>query len=573
MTPASSVVLERRCALVAVIVGLVVALPPLRFVLEGANLAAYYSENFGYRYFPAMRMIAANDLFTDLLQGPLLPLFHKILYLLLAPESGDHAEQIVARINAFGYWTYAASAWCLLAALAWIGTDRSLPPATRQAICLAPLGFSFTYEIGFEYNLYPDYVRFAQVFAVLALHNLARLAFALGERRPLKSILAQGAILSGFALSLKPTYGVLLPVCVSCFLVGARPLGFMRGTIHALAGFAWRSLLVWAAVLLTTYEFNVRDSIHHVRNLANFVGGRSRDPGFERELLDVFASWTGHTYSVFWWFVIGAALALTLLVRSRREGTWRGTALGITSGLVLSCALFAAGMIKRGGGASFFDAMLVLVGTLALAAGLVGGTSHTALAYRLLIGFFLALPVAWTLSHARYVWSNAGILDRLVADKPMDGVTPWNQQVFDWSRSHGLPVFTLMPSNSYAVGTVEDMVMRGMTDSFVDNWYVSNRHPARARFFPLHYFVSYDVARIADGSLQAYGSPPAAKYVFVWTESLAPRSGLPSVDEDRHHREYLEREGYWGLKGSDHCRTWMAPATGMRVWSCVVASR
>ena len=49
-----SSVLLTICALIA---GFVAAWPPLHLVLANANLASYYQENIGYRFFWVLRLI------------------------------------------------------------------------------------------------------------------------------------------------------------------------------------------------------------------------------------------------------------------------------------------------------------------------------------------------------------------------------------------------------------------------------------------------------------------------------------------------------------------------------------
>ena len=182
----------------------------------------------------------------------------------------------------------------------------------------------------------------------------------------------------------------------------------------------------------------------------------------------------------------------------------------------------------------------------------------------------LALAALWTMKSFPLVRDNAGMISIMAeADKRAGGL--WNQRVYDWNRSHGLPVVTLIPNNFFGVGTIEDMMARGLAPLPAPPPFDANENPTRERFFPQYWFVDYRSTRHDEIDIGMGRKMPMPKrYVFMWMAPLDPHSWAGDFASAQAEHEYLEREGYLALLGTGRCRTWQIIFGGIAAHSCVV---
>jgi hypothetical protein len=168
----------------------------------------------------------------------------------------------------------------------------------------------------------------------------------------------------------------------------------------------------------------------------------------------------------------------------------------------------------------------------------------------------LVYPLAWLGGHAADVVTNYGSISAMqTADAAVGG--RWNEAVYDWNRAQGLPVVAVLPSNTFLVGTVEDMAMRGCHDMFLGHWY-DPVGPTCARLFPELTFASYTVPQDLPEHL-----------VVMWTEPMAGASTLVSPAEEQHLRQVLVEDGFDRLVADGRCQTWPQEQAAMLIRSCV----
>ncbi|HKO09586.1 MAG TPA: hypothetical protein VJ487_17925 [Alphaproteobacteria bacterium] len=526
------------CALLAVAVAasLLALWPPAHLILANANLPTLFHENLGYRFFWALRLIdgAPGD-FVHPGQGVLLSLIQAIYYLFGKLTGLD----LFGQISLFARLTLGVAVVAMLTLTIAIALDRKLDVGLRAALVTAPLVMGLGHSTVFSYDLYPDYHAYSKVFFLLfAWRWLSHRGWqGIRSRRAACEL----AVLAGLLGALKVNYAIFPAVLLLASLgvtAASRPGEALRlGAVMAPTG-----AIVMAGLFLLHYGGDIAAVARFFVVLSTFarsLGGPSQIS------LDPLAGWSSDSYSNLAW--LSAILAFLCLA-----------ALGTRRALPAAFALVLAGLgaaavamaYWRGGAASAFDGVVIVALLCVLAAATLKDHSTARHASLALAAVFVLWPASWVACHWRAYSTDNGLLPLL------ETAGDWQRGLFDWNLSHGLPIYVLMPSNNFPQGTIEDMMMRGMTN-FGEVWYASNENPTRAARFPQFHFVSYDVQL------------PPQRLVFMWVTGERPFLTVDQAMLDRH-KQLVERL----LRGRrrEECYQVRQVFTGGTVVSCVMSA-
>lgn len=528
----SSIVLALAAA-----AGIAAAWPPLHLIVVGANLPTYFHENIGYRFFWVLRLLdgAPGD-FVHPGQGVLMSLIQAVYYLIGKWLGLD----LWGQISLFGRLTLGVAAVAMLLLALVIACDRRLDVGVRAALVTAPLVMGLGHTHIFTYDVYPDYGAYSKPLILLFVWRwLARGGWD-GTESPRAA--CELGILGGLLGALKVNYAIFpLGLLLASLAVTAarRPRAAVgSGALAAATGAATMGCL-----FILHYGGRLEPVLRFFAVLRTFSRSLAAAPGI---VIDPFASWSVNNYANLAWLAAALTVLCLLLVAQRRAKP-----------LFCAFALAALGAAQvamaywRGGGASYFDAVVALGALSVVAAASFDAARARKLASLTLAGVFVVWPAAWVVSHWQVYETDNGLLPRL------ELAGDWQRGLYDWNLARHLPVYVLMPSNNFLQGSIEDMMLRGMTN-FSEDWYAANRNPTREALFPAFHIVSYNM-------LDMVRPPP--RYVFMWVTGDRP---FPLVDQSALERQNREVDRLLSGRRREECYRARQAITGAEIVSCVV---
>jgi hypothetical protein len=457
-----------------------VAYTPVHLVMTGYSYPDFLHENIGFRFFWTMRWLdGAPDDFIHPGQGVLLPFIQAAYY---EVSRGTLWE----RINTFADLTAIGAAVADAALLLLISLDRKLSTISRISLLIAPVVMAIGHAHVISYHRFPDYHAYEKVLLLCSAWVFVR-EFVF-DKPTVRSFAVLG-VLAGLVASLKINLGPLV-----LLLAASQGPIFYFGIATAVSAFTY-------ALLLLLYYGPHLDFIRGYFDLLLNLSGTQWPLVWPD--LSPFASWADHSMSNLGAYLILCALLLMVLARTRPR---------LSAILFLMMTLSFAMTVKRGGGASYFDAVVVILLLIAIAVAALPARTLIGQAAIGLLAINLSLSVAFN-------------YDRITMHgTPMNPPGQiWQRDLFNWNRSHGLPIYAIFPENHFIPGTIEDMIMRGFSN-FMRTWYESNENPSRRKLFPGYSFGSYDlkVARPA---------------VLLWTEAKRP---FPFQDDFEAHNRKMK---------------------------------
>ena len=521
---------------VAVVASLLALWPPAHLILAHANLATLYHENLGYRFFWAMREIdgAPGD-FVHPGQGVLFPLIQAIYYLFGKLSGLD----LFGQISLFGRLTLSVAVVAMLALTLLIALDRKLAAGPRAALVTAPLVMALGHVDVFSYDLYPDYHAYSKLlFLLFAWRWLSRRGWQ-GVRS--RGVACELGALAGLLGALKINYAIF-PAALLLASLAVTAISRPRAALRLAALTALLGALTMGSLFLLYYGGNFAALARFFAVLSTFAGSLGASSGIS---IDPFAGWSSEAYSnLAWLSTILALICLGGFATRRARPAAFALLLAALGAAVLAMAYW------RGGAASAYDAVIVLALLSVLAAATLEDAALVRRTSLALAAVFLLWPASWVACHWRGYSSDNGLLP-LLAD-----AGDWQRGLYQWNLAHGLPIYVLMPSNNFPQGTIEDMMMRGMTN-FGEVWYKANDNPTRVARYPLFHFVSYDAAL------------PPQPIVFMWVTGDKP---FLTVDQSMldYHKWQVEHL----LLGRQYeaCYRVKQVFTGGTVVSCVMSA-
>lgn len=475
---------------VALVLGLAALWPPLHLIVVRANLATYFHENIGYHFFWVLRLVdgAPGD-FVHPGQGVLLSLLQAVYYLIGKLAGLD----LYGQIDLFGMLTLGVACAAMLGLMLAMALDRRLDIGLRAALVTSPLAMGLGHAHVFAYGLYPDYHAYTKVFFLLFAWLWLRRRGWEGIESP--RVAAGLGVLTGLLGALKVNY-VVFPagLVLMSFALAAKG----KRTPAARAGFVYVAVAAAVVSGLFILHYGLRPA--EVGRFFTLLWHFGRElQGSSGLTLDPFASWSINSTSNLSWLVALLVVPCLLGLASRR-----GRAAVFSLVLLGLGGLAVAMCYWRGGGAGYFDAVVIVTVLSVIATATLGSDRMTRVTSLGLAAVFVLWPAAWLATHwHKYAWDDGGLLPRLAE------AGDWQRGLFEWNVKHELPIYVLMPSNGLTEGTIEDMMLRGMTN-FTDSWYLANQNPTRAALFPAFHIGNTDLAL------------PNRRVVFMWVTSDRP---------------------------------------------------
>lgn len=524
----------------ALIVGFVAAWPPLHLMFANANLASYYQENIGFRFFMTLRFVEGvpGD-FVHPGQGVLLSLIGAVYYVLGKLLNLD----LFGQINLFGHLILAVPAIAMLVLAVFIALDRKLDIGVRAALIAVPLVMGLGGPQIFQYNTYVDYMPYAKflffLFAWRWLHYLgwrgissARAAIELG-------------VLIGLMATLKLNY-VLWPAGLSLIsvfvMINTRPRGALRmGIIGALS-----VAFTVGGLFMVHYRGSLQEIDRYLDELVQFSANIEHSLGFSLNIFDSESS-------LFRLTIIFCFLCLLSLGFIR----FPFRVLVIVPGLAALAGIAVAMSYWRGGGSGYFEAVVMVSLLCVLATASLNNSSVGRSASFGLAAVFVLWPVSWVYAN----WQNYQTVNALLPRLSVVG--DWQRGLFNWNVSRGLPVYVLAPSNVFMQGTVEDMMQQGFTN-FAQHIADSNKNPTRRALYPQFHFVFfYKYLDISERSL------PPRRLVFMHVTS---KPSYPELDHALWDQYKQDVDDLLRGRGREECYAVTHILTGSDIVSCVFSA-
>jgi len=523
-------------AIVALAAGFAAAWPALHLVLVDANLSSVYHENVGYRFGWVLRLVdgAPGD-YVNPGQGVLLSLVQAIYYLVGKALRLD----LFGQIDLFGLLTLGVPAVGMLVLAQCIAWDQRLHPGLRAAFVVTPLVMVLGHTHTFAYETYPDY--FAYTKPLFLLFGWRWLRYRAWKEIGSRAIALELGALAGLLGALKVVY-LIFPagLVLATLCASARNAPRKAARMGAYVGAS--AILTMGGLFVAHYGGDLGEIVRFFRDMVSFTNQFAALPPIS---INPFESWSNNNHSDLAWLTILLAIVLLLgLGRRGKNGAVAAAAMGILATIALAIAYW------RGGGSSYFDAVVIMAVLCVLATATFRNRRLVGIASLGLTGVFILWPTAWVCAHWRNYVTEYDLLPNLVTEGD------WQRDLFRWDLAQGLPVYVLMPSSNFMQGTIEDMLMRGLSN-FEQSSLESNNNLTRAALFPQFHFGLWNIEL------------PPRRLVLLWVTRDRP---FPLVDQVMldQQTQLIARL----LKGrkQERCYHVMQPLTRADIYSCVMSA-
>jgi hypothetical protein len=460
---------------VAVACTLLAAWPAISLYRHGVSLLTVASESLGYRYFYSLRAQEGHERGLFLPQGQSLTAIHLafnwgLSHLLRLPVS-----ELRARTDLFGYGTLLLNGALIAGVLLGAANLRGLRPWDRVVVMAFPVIAIFSSSSGLSAIITPDYygleigLSAACMLVFLVLHrnreSMAQASWGQRWRR-----YAAAGCLAGVCAATKISL-------LGCACVAAAPL-FLSGLGVVLLGEAAIAIGVAAAgsallIVLGVYRFDLAAVRHFCGSWLSFVRDPGGEAGFWTALVAPWGSGrqVGASYGYAWvvlaaWAVSTAGAWVSALTGRQRQAV---AALG---GMLVVAAAHFWGLWQRPAGTTLFELGLFLTASGLLAICLVDRPllrGALALLALCLLGGWAAINAA-----QRYEL----IVNAATFRRSSEAVWQAHAQLAGWPH----PVIVYIPDNEHTCGSVEEAIMKGMSDC--PSWEITTGRALLSRLAP-----------------------------------------------------------------------------------------
>jgi hypothetical protein len=493
-------------AALAVLTSLLYALPPLIMLAFGVSPVAVVTESLGYRYFNSLRLLEGERGLVFIVQGQTPGLVQHAINLALS-RVGIPIETLRLRLDLFAY----AFSFLNAALMAGIVCAALLGGALRSTdkllIVTSVLAGGFVSRSAISASMTPDYYAVESTMGTLGLWLFLRQVRAPASTVSLRAIVLFG-VLAGLMAGTKINLFWLGLVAALPVLLGP-PFSLVRVGVRA-ALLCVIAVAVFMLVTLAFYLFDVRIMpeflarwLEFVRNPGSeerfwtslfFPGSPGANPGADYGYARVlFLTWVG-------------ALLGTAIAELRRPARNREALLMIVAVALLGLWQLI-GLVVRPAGTTLFE-----VGLFAVASGAVVITlvSDTSFGRRLAFAFAGVVLVQTVVS---------GVIN-VPALIPGPTLRQSSEVVWDvhtWLRTRDRDVLVFLPDNRYAGGTVEEALLKGMSD--LPTWNITAGRGLLERVAPRFAF-SQSLSDVAPGTAVMWLDSPDAPDLAVETPAL-----------------------------------------------------
>jgi len=575
---------ERQATLIIVsaVVLMALAAPIVNYALSGISFVGIYQESLANRYFGTFRSLHGD--YINVGQGPLLFLFQYIPFSVTNLFIESSVEDLHTALQTFGFGIDLLFLALLAAATFYVINAPKLENSEKLTLIAMPAFVAFVDMSGFLIAIQPDYHKFSVPLYTMFLAYIGRFGSFSSFRVSAMSARTSALIgmFCGIAFSLKFTYAILpLLILGGLLLCGIRDRNSARECIVRGAVSVGAAAATYAAILIIFYQGNLDHVSTYLASMREYIAGASGvrpDPSFGRTLIDSALTWPvaerPDYLNGFWiqLYTLGIFVALALAALSagltRSDGnqtvrTWRSF-VPLFIGL-FTVGLFTWGMYQRGGQGSYIDTLQIIWPAAFLIAREVWHSEPWRTRMRAtFIVFTVAIPATFIAANPGFVATNAEIITSVRTETPKNGY--WKSDLYDWNRSHEVPVAVLVPQYPFLAGTLEERIMMGFDDYMWSSWTRGNSNPIRQQYFP--YYSTGGWQHLDDESSHLREAMQADTHIVMWTENAIHGAGpIPRDLEDTHDR-YLEKYGFTRALLSGECRNWVV--RGLRVISCLV---
>lgn len=497
---------RRGWAALAIVTSLLYALPPLIMLAFGVSPVAVVTESLGYRYFNSLRLLEGERGLIFIVQGQTPGLVQHAINLALS-GIGIPIEVLRLRLDLFAYifsFLNAALMAGIVCAALLGGVLRS---TDKLLIVTSVLAGGFVSRSAISASMTPDYYAVESTLSTLGLWLFLRQIRAPAQTVSLLTIvwfgvlagLMAGTKINLFWIGLVAALPALLSPPFSPVRVGVRTV--LLGVI---------AIAVFMLVTLAFYLFDVRIMpeflarwLEFVRNPGSeerfwttlfFPGGPGANPGADYGYARVlFLAWIGALF--------GAAIAELRRPAPRRE------ALLIVAAVALLGLWQVIGLVVRPAGTTLFEIGLFAVASGAVVIALVADTR---------VRRWLALAFAGVVLVQTAV---SGFLNVPVLI-PGPTLRQSSEAVWDvhtWLRTRDRDVLVFLPDNRYAGGTVEEALLKGMSD--LPTWNITAGKGLLERLAPRFAF-SQSLSDVPPGTAVMWLDSPDAPDLAQETPAL-----------------------------------------------------
>jgi len=519
-------------SLLAIISWTLYAIPPLHFIYKKANLPTFYSENIGYHFFQSMRFVDGSKDDLIISSGVVVPLVQNIYYAVCKLISPNLIDQILI----YGYLTILIPTVLMFALLIAISWNKSLPQNIRIILILSPLVFSLTHIHSFSWHLYPDYPHYVKLIFLFTFYYYIK-NFIYAKPNFLNFLVI--GILAGIISSIKIPLGFFPISLISIYLI---PHIRNSTIVRSYLGFIGAAILTFILLTVILYWKNPINSFHYVSAIFKF--GMDLKSNAILGDFSPFGSWTENNYAnLSILFIFLSLIVIANLVIGKLDFSKTAFIGYFLLGIYAVWACF-----KRGSGGSYTDGVVVvtlLIPTLCA----ISYKKISAKLSSVVCIIFLFWPLFWIYQNFTISYiSNNGLLPNLGT------IGKWQNEIYEWNKSHKMKIVGIFPSNSYVVGTIEDMMMRGFSN-FSEVWYSSNNNYSLKNLFPDYFFGSYDIVL----------PPRPLVIMYITSDQSFP---LVNKSELEIHNKYLNNIMDQFNKGP--CYEVDYPLFNAKIKSCVI---
>jgi hypothetical protein len=434
--------------------GVICSLPVLHVGIHNIALNAVVTESLGYRYFDSLRVLRHENGLVFVVQGHVLGVVQHLINLVLQNVLASPITNLRENMHAFTYATIAFNALALDAVLIVAVVSRRLLWTDKLLVGAVALSGVYGSHSALSAAISPDYYALEVVFTVLALY-----VFLLQRREPLARYGSRQLALLGALAGLMA--GTKISLVWSGY-VAATP-GLLESGLSG-AERARRAVLVsglcgltFASSIATFYLLDLSRLPEFFARWVGFVASPGAEPDFwttllhpERVVGDVGADYGYAPVLLGVWSIAVLGVAA---VELRCRGV-RSPAAAVLIAILATGGLHIFGLMTRPAGTTLFEIGLFAAMSAAAAIGLL--TLET-------VRQVAAVTFSVVVVSQAAVSGVTGFTVLLpVAPLQQSSTTAWG--VHAWLVAQQRPVIVYLPDNRYAGGTVEEALMKGMSD-------------------------------------------------------------------------------------------------------------
>lgn len=433
-------------------VGVLVSLPLLLLVSAGVSPLPVVTESLAYRYFNSLRVLEGERGLVFIVQGQAPGLVnHGLVWLLGA--AGIPLTDLRTRLDLFTYVFLGLNAVGTVIVVALAVVDRRFRWTDCLTVAIVPIWATYSSQGALSLSLRPDYYVVEGLLTTAAVYLFLRQWRADRPQSLVQWTVGLGVLAGIMAATKIGLFWTGLLAAAPVLLFGAGPLRLaLRCTL-----FVFVAIAVFFFVTLAFYRFDASIMPEFLARWLAFVSNPGSEDRFWISLL--FPGSPGANPSADYGYgrLVLALWGLAILISvASAASRWRTDPRGLAVPvMVLALGGWQMlGLVVRPAGTTLYEIGLFAVASggvlLATLPGLRARTWSIAgwtavLAVHCVVSGLVNGPIIWPLSAFRE-----------------SSATVW--QAHAWLQQRAQPVVVFIPDNRHTAGTVEEALLKGMSD-------------------------------------------------------------------------------------------------------------